>query len=159
MNCDISLGSWHNLRCWAVVKALLVWILLTLNTEMIGLLARAHPTGIGSVSVHLFRAGNRNETTAGFEPWLSQVWGKWGKNQSETRNRSTVESLEMGKGDKLSLCSTEEGEKLLLFFCFWTGKADPCDHSHRDSLQLKKTKNSQHFLEGRKAERKETKQS
>lgn len=106
MNCDIGLGSWYNLRCWAVVKALLVWILLTLHMEVIGLLSRAHPTGIGSVSVHLFRAGNRNETTAGFEPWLSQVWGKWGKNQSEAENRSAVESLGMGKGDKLSLCST-----------------------------------------------------
>lgn len=105
-NCDTRLGSWCNLRCWVIVRALLVWILPALHMEFIGLLSRAHPTGIGSISVHLFRAGNRNETTAGFEPWLSQTWGKWGKNQSETRNRSAVESLEMGKGDKFSLCTT-----------------------------------------------------
>lgn len=105
-NCDTRLGSWYNLRCWVVVKALLVWILLTLHVEVIGLLSRAHPTGIDSTSVHLFRAGNRNETTAGSEPRLSQLWGKWGKNQSDTRKRNAVESLEMGKGDKFSLCTS-----------------------------------------------------
>lgn len=112
-NCHTRLGSWYNLRCWVVVKALLVWILLILHREVIGSLSRAHPTGIGWVSVHLFRAGNRNETTAGFEPWLSQLWGKWGKNESDTRNRNAVESLEMGKGDKFSLCTSairKEGE-------------------------------------------------
>lgn len=46
------------------------------------LLTRAHPTGIGTVYVHLFWPGNKNETAAGFEPWLSQVWGKWGKQQT-----------------------------------------------------------------------------
>lgn len=106
------------------------------------LLTRAHPTGIGTVYVHLFWPGNKNETAAGFEPWLSQVWGKWGKQQTETQNISASESLEMGKGDKLLLCSTaigkKEGEKLLRFSYFWTGKAEHCDHSHCDYLQFKK---------------------
>lgn len=149
-----------------IVKALLVWILPTLHMEFIGSLSRAHPSGIGSVSVHLFRAGNRNETTAGFEPWLSQAWGKWGKNQSETQDRNAVESLEMRERRQiftLHHCYQKGGEKLLPCSYFWTGKADPdCDHSHRDSLQFKK-KNTQNptwqrFLEGRKTERKEGRQ-
>lgn len=151
-NCDIRLGSCCNLRCWVVVKALLVWILLILHMEGVGSLSRAHPAGSGSVSVHLFRAGNRNETTAGCEPLLSQVWGKRGKNQSETQNRRAVESLETRKGDKFSLCTSairKRGEKLLHFSYFWTGKADPCDHSHRDSLQKKKHKKPDSiFLKG-----------
>lgn len=153
MNCDIGLGSWYNLRCWTVVKALLVWILLTLHMEVIGLLSRAHPTGIGSVSVHLFRAGNRNETTAGFEPWLSQVWGKWGKNQSEAGNRSAVESLGMGKGDKLSLCSTairKEGKSCYTSPISELGKQIPVITVTVILPSLKKKKNPQHFLEGRK---------
>lgn len=136
--------------------------------EFIELLSRAHPTGIGSVSVHLFGAGNRNETIAGFEPWVSQVWGKWGKNQSETQNRRAVERLETGKGEKSSLCTTairKEGKSCYTSPISELGKQILVITVTLILSSLKKKPNKtqkttwQHFLEGRKRKKGEEAES